>query len=319
MSDRSQPLLHAAYGGPGWRPRVNSITAEFGSIWGQCGQNSEYMPLKQVILHRPGSEILTGDDPNAAQMLAPLDLAIAQAQHDAIAEAYRNNGVTVHDANPAGKPTPNQMFMADVMFMTHEGVVIARPASEVRAGEERVAARRLAELGVPVARSIGGRGTFEGADAMYISPDRVMIGRGLRTNGPGAAQLSQTLEQMGVSAVEVDMPVGSMHLMGMMRIVDKDLAIGYPVRLVHRAVDELKQVGYNVHFLPDVDEALKGYSFNFVTLGPRKILMAANNPNTQAFYESLGIECVTVDVSELGKAAGAVGCLTGIVEREMIV
>lgn len=114
------------------------------------------------------------------------------------------------------------------------------------------------------------------------------------------------------------MPVGSMHLMGMLRIVDKDLAIGYPVRLVHRAVDILKASGLNVHFLPDVDEALNGYCFNFVTLGPRKILMAANNPNTQAFYESLGIECVTVEVNELGKAAGAIGCLTGIVERELI-
>ena len=276
------------------------------------------MPLRQVLLHRPGEEILTGEDPNAAQMLAPLNLQLAQAQHDAIADAYRSNGVAVHYAEPLEKPTPNQMFMADVMFMTHEGAIIARPASEVRAGEERVAARRLAAIGAPIARSIGGRGTLEGADAMYYAPDKVIIGRGLRTNDSGAAQLSATLEQMGVSSVQVDMPVGSMHLMGMLRIVDKDLAIGYPVRLVHRAVDILKASGLDVHFLPDVDEAINGFGFNFVTLGPRKILMAANNPNTQAFYESLGIECVTVEVSELGKAAGAIGCLTGIVERELI-
>ncbi len=318
MPNRSQPLLHAAYGGPGWQPRKQSISAELGSIWGACGQNSEYMPLKQVLLHRPGAEILTDGDPNAAQMLDELDLSIAQAQHDAIADAYRANGVTVHYAEPQSTPTPNQMFMADVMFMTHEGAIIARPASEVRAGEERVAAARLSSLGVPIARSIGGRGTFEGADAMYITPEQVIIGRGLRTNDSGAAQLSATLEQMGLSSVQVDMPVGSMHLMGMLRIVDKDLAIGYPVRLVHRAMEIMQNCGHEVHFLPDVDEAVNGYGFNFVTLGPRKILMAANNPNTQAFYESLGIECVTVEVSELGKAAGAIGCLTGIVERELI-
>ncbi|MFT5193409.1 MAG: arginine deiminase, partial [Candidatus Promineifilaceae bacterium] len=38
----------------------------------------------------------------------------------------------------------------------------------------------------------------------------------------------------------------------------------------------------------------------------------------QAFFESLGIECVTVEIDELSKAAGAIGCLSGVVEREII-
>jgi arginine deiminase len=32
---------------------------------------------------------------------------------------------------------------------------------------------------------------------------------------------------------------------------------------------------------------------------------------------SHGVECVTVDVDELAKAAGAIGCLTGVIEREL--
>jgi arginine deiminase len=55
---------------------------------------------------------------------------------------------------------------------------------------------------------------------------------------------------------------------------------------------------------------------NFVTIGPRKILMPAGNPITQAFYENLGITCLTVEVGELAKAADAIGCLTRIIERE---
>ena len=42
------------------------------------------------------------------------------------------------------------------------------------------------------------------------------------------------------------------------------------------------------------------------------------NPCTQRFYESLDIECVTVAVDELYKAAGSIGCLSGIMERELI-
>ena len=44
----------------------------------------------------------------------------------------------------------------------------------------------------------------------------------------------------------------------------------------------------------------------------------AGDSDERRVYESLGIECVTVEIDELGKAAGAIGCLTGIIEREMI-
>ena len=53
-----------------------------------------------------------------------------------------------------------------------------------------------------------------------------------------------------------------------------------------------------------------------MTLGPRRILMVAGNPETEAFYRAEGIDCVTVPAGELAKAAGAVGCLTGVLWRE---
>ena len=55
---------------------------------------------------------------------------------------------------------------------------------------------------------------------------------------------------------------------------------------------------------------------NFITLAPRRILMPGGNPVTEAFYGDLGIEYRTVMIDELIKAAGAVGCLSGILERE---
>ncbi len=44
--------------------------------------------------------------------------------------------------------------------------------------------------------------------------------------------------------------------------------------------------------------------------------MAANNPISQAFYERHGIECRAVEMDELGKAAGSIGCLTGVLWRD---
>lgn len=316
--DRTNLHTRSAYGGDGWRPRPRPLRDELGDLWSACGLQNEWGRLRAVLLHRPGDELGASIDYNDVNMLAPLDLARAQAQHDAMAQAYRAAGVTVHYAEPNLPPRPNQMFMADLFAMTPEGAIVGRPASEVRAGEERFAARRLADLGVPIVRSISGRGTFEGADLMWLDSQTAILGRGLRTNDEGAAQVAGVLRDMGVTVIQVDMPFGSMHLMGMLRIVDRDLAIAWPLRLVHRAVEAMRDRGYQVVYLPDERESRENAAFNFVTLGPREILLAAGNPQTQAFYETHGITCRTIPVDELAKAAGAIGCLTGIVRRDSV-
>jgi N-dimethylarginine dimethylaminohydrolase len=247
------------------------------------------------------------------------DTAAIQLQHDALAQAYRERGVTVHYVAPSSPPPPNQLFAADLLAMTPEGAILGRPASEVRAGEERWVGRALAELGIPILRSVRGDGTFEGADLMWITPDRAMLAEGLRTNAEGAAQVKTTLEEMGASVAITKLPPGTMHLMGQLRIVDRDLAIGWPGRLPNDAVQALTESGMDVAFLPDERESITGFALNFVVLGPREIIMPAGNPDTQAFYEGLGITCLTVDVEEIGKAAGSIGCLTGILERKLTV
>ena len=249
-------------------------------------------------------------------MLAPLDIARAADEHAALAEAYQAQGVKVHDVAPEGTPSPNQMFCADLMVMTPEGAIIARPASTVRAGEERWLARRLADLGVPILRTLTGTATFEGADLMWLDETTAVLGRGHRTNQTAIDQITKTLEEIGCNAIAVDMPFGTMHLMGMLRIADKDLAICWPRRTPHAAVEALRERGFEVAFLPDVSEAERNRALNFVTIGSRKIVMVAGNPETQRFYEGLGIDCTPVDTRELSKAAGNIGCLTGIVARE---
>ncbi len=306
----------SAYGGDGWSPRIESLEKELGTVWGSCGSRSEYGRLKSVLLHRPGSELGASVDPEAAQMLDVLDIERAQKQHDGIAQAYRDAGVAVHYVNPSTQPAPNQMFVADLLFMTPEGAILARPASTVRAGEERWVARRLADLGIPIIRTIRGTGTFEGADALWIDEKTVILGCGLRTNSEGANQVTSTLNEMGVDVVQVDLPFGTMHLMGMLRIVDQDLALARPIRLVHRGVQALQARGIEIKFVPDGWEVNHNKAFNLVSLGPREVLMVAGNPRTKALYESWGITCHTVPTDELAKAAGAIGCLTGILERE---
>lgn len=312
----TEPFEAAAYGGAGWSPRTNSTQQEIGSLWSACGIQCEYAPLKSVLIHEPGVELTASENPNDMQMIDMLDVQRAQGQHKAVAQAYKEAGVSIHYVAPDNPATPNQMFCADLFFMTPEGAILARPASTVRAGEERWVARRLADIGVPIIRSVRGHGTFEGADAMWLDHKTVIVGCGFRTNDEGANQLEAILSEMQVELIRIDMSVGAMHLMGMLRIVGEDLAIAWPKRFVHRGARALQERGYRIAWLPDLAEVEQRKAFNIVTLGPRKVLMPAGCPNTQAFFEQLGVTCITVAVDELVKAAGAIGCLTGVVDRE---
>lgn len=319
--DPARPLADsfgtAAYGGDGWSPRIRTHGQELGDLWADCGIDSEWRRLKTVLVHRPGLEMEIPEDKiNELQFAEPLDLGRARAEHDFMVDMYQENGVDVHVLAPNPGMTPNQLYCADLFAMTPEGAILARPASTVRAGEERWVARTMGNLGIPVLKVLTGRATFEGADLMWVDPRTAVIGRGLRTNQAAIEQITTLLSEMGVTTLVFDMPFGTMHFMGMLRVVDKNLAFVWPRRTPHALVMTLQEQGYKVLPLPDLDEAMTNMAFNFVVLNKKKIMLPAKNPRSLAFYESCGIECLPVPVDELRKANGAMGCMTGILQRE---
>lgn len=306
----------AAYGGSGFSPRVADHRDEIGTMWADHAVDSEWARLRAVLLHRPGPELDGVTDPDAAQMLAPLDTARAAAEHHEMAAAYESAGVAVHHVDPDGSPPPNQMFCADTSVMTPAGALLARPASTVRAGEERHVARRLADLGVPILATLTGGAVFEGADLMWLTPSLAAVARGPRTNQEAIDQITGILDGIGCTVASFDLPFGTMHLMGVLRIVDRDLAIAWPRRTPHALVRLLEDLGTEVVFAPLGDAGADVRAINFVTLAPRSILMPAGLPDHQRFYEDLGIECSTTPTDELSRAAGNVGCLTAVLSRE---
>jgi len=306
----------AAHGGKGWLPRKTSLLKEIGNVWGTCGVATEWSGLEAVLMHRPGPEIESISDANKTLMSAIPEPILTRHQHDNLAKKYRNFGANVFYIEPRDTPPPNLMFVADLFFMTPEGAILARPASIVRAGEERFVARKLAELGIPILRCVRGEGVFEGADASWIDSRTVILATGLRTNSDGANQVTSILKEMGVDVVSVRLPKEAMHLMGTFRLVDEDLAICWKEHTPKTAVKALKDFGKDVVFISGGKEVRLGMALNFVVLEPKRIIMPAGNPNTESFLKNLGIKCLTVEVNELHKASGGIGCLSGILKRD---
>ncbi len=295
------------------------MTEDMASTWGDWGVSSEIGRLRAVPLRRPGPELDAVIDFDAMQMRSDLIPDVVRAQHDALAEAYRGYGVAVHHVEQGRIDKPNAMFVRDLMLMTPEGAIVTRPASTVRAGEERLLAEALARLGVPILMSVHGSGTFEGADVAWVDRDLCILADGLRTNEEGADQVERMLREIGVApVVRVGLPHGAMHLDGLLAILDRDLAAVWPRRTPYKVVETLRQRGFRLIEVEDEDEAQHWLPMNAVAVAPGEILMPAGGDRMRERYEAAGVRCHTVDVGECIKAGGGIHCMTGFLKREPV-
>jgi N-dimethylarginine dimethylaminohydrolase len=313
----STSTLSGAYGGAAWSPRLNSMVEDMSSTWGDWGVASEIGRLHAVLLRRPGPELDAVTDFDAVQMRSDLEPGLVRAQHDALAEAYRALGVAVNLVEKGNLEKPNSLFVRDLMFMTPEGAIVTRPASTVRAGEERLVAEALGRLGVPILMTVHGSGTFEGADAIWVDENLCFVAEGLRTNEEGADQVERMLREIGVAnVVRVGLPHGAMHLDGLLALLDRDLAVIWPRRTPFKVVDTLRRRGFRFLEVEDEAEAHHCLPLNFVALAPGEILMPAGGTSMRQRYEDAGVRCHTVDIDECIKAGGGIHCMTGFLKRD---
>jgi N-dimethylarginine dimethylaminohydrolase len=316
IDDVAVAALPATYGGAGFRPRASTHAedVEAGILWRRCGSRSEVDDLREVMLAWPEPDMFRGDDPNALLFLQWPDVSRMQAQADNVAAFYQAQGVTVHWLRSASAP-PNIIFQRDLFFMTPEGAVLARPGAEQRAGEARVVAATLSHLGVPIIAVPRGRAVLEGADALWLGERTVLVGIGHRTNAAGAQFLSSVLRDIGVDVVAVALPRGVQHLLGVVDFIDHDLAAGRADMLTDELLCILREAAIDVIRCgpgPDVSDR---FGMNFVTLAPRRVVMPAGCATVRATLADAGVAIHELDISEYVKAAGGLGCLTGIVHR----
>ncbi len=308
----------ATYGGKGWHLREASHKQDLteGVGWMSCGLSSETAPLTDVLLHFPGDELAFPEDPDHWLMLERPDIQKLQAETQGLADAYTAAGVRVHRTQPSCSPPPNFLFQRDLFFMTPEGAILARPASPRRAPEAPLAAEVLAGLGVPILATPRGNALLEGADVLWLKEDLVVVGVGHRTNKGGHDVVQWVLKEMGVETRSIPMPrQGVQHLLGLVNLATDALAVVRETLAPDALVGLLQELEREVLALPDDAEMLKGLALNFVSLGHGRILMSGGCPQTRAHYESAGLTVLEAEVSQYRKAAGGIGCATGVLAR----
>lgn len=304
--------------GERWFADSNSFQADMQKVWGDWGVHSEIGRLRSVLMRRPGKECEDLEKTyDYYRWKAPMDMGLAREQHDRLAQVYRDHGITVHYVEEMG-PYPNAIFTHDLMKMTPEGAIIARPATIFRRGEEKFLAQALMKLGVPIIKTINGKGTFEGACLMWIDHDAVLLGTGNRCNEDGARQVENELRNMGVEHIKrIQIWYGGVHIDGNINIADKDVAVVFPWKVPHEIVVFLMDRGYRIIECnwPEEQEEL---GINFVALEPGKVVMPKGAPRLMRAMEKAGVEVIELDVDELKKGWGAIHCMTAYLKRDGI-
>jgi N-dimethylarginine dimethylaminohydrolase len=193
------------------------------------------------------------------------------------------------------------------------GPVGAKPG-QGRRGEEAYVTRKLAEIGMPILRTIHATGLFEGGSFCWLNEHTALVGLSYRQNEEGARQIEEVLTAQGARLHKLDLAGHAMHIDGQLVMVDQDLALINISRVPWRLLDTLKEL--KIKWV-EVHHADNPRVANVLAVRPGKVLLAINNGDATA--ERLvdhGVEVVPIDFSQCQKNGGGIHCSTAPLIRD---
>lgn len=223
----------------------------------------------------------------------PIDLDVARTQHHEYVQALKGLGCEVVEL-PAEPALPDSVFVEDTAFILPEVAVITRPGADSRKTETESILHALAPLTRLV--RLQAPATLDGGDVLVLGKS-IFVGRSTRSNQEAVDQLNELLREYGYSVSGVPLH-DCLHLKSAVTRVDDDTLLINKNWVLARHFQDFHLIEV------DRDEP---FAANCLPVGD-KILFPTAFPKTRARLEEAGYKVVTVDVSELAKAEGALTC-----------
>jgi dimethylargininase len=230
----------------------------------------------------------------------PIDLNVARTQHRAYVNVLRQLGCEVIELS-AEADLPDSVFVEDTAFILPEVAVITRPGADSRKPETESIIRALS----PHIKLVHVRApaTVDGGDVLVLGKN-IYVGLSTRSNPEAIRQLNDLLCGYGYTVRGVELQ-DCLHLKSAVTRVDNRILL-----INKNWVDTSHFVNFD---LLDVDPS-EPYAANCLPVGD-SIIFPTAFPKTRANLEERGYKVLTVDVSELAKAEGAVTCCSLIVNN----
>lgn len=227
----------------------------------------------------------------------PIDVDVARAQHHEYVRVLRQLGCDVLEL-PAEADLPDSVFVEDTAFILPELAVITRPGADSRKPEIdsiiHVLAPRIKHV------QLQAPATLDGGDVLVLGR-KIYIGQSTRSNQAAADQLNVLLGEYGYQVIGVQIH-NVLHLKSAVTRVDDETLLLNPNWVDTQHFKEFKWIEV------DPDEP---FAANCLPVAG-SIIFPTAFPKTAARLEAAGFKLVTVDISEMAKAEGAVTCCSVI-------
>jgi N-dimethylarginine dimethylaminohydrolase len=281
------------------------------------GAQSMSARLRRVLVNRPGAAYAAAHETPGTYYAEPVDIATAQAQHDALLALLRGCGAEVELLG--SEASPDSVYTYDPAIVCAGGAVVLRIGKPVRQPESAVMADWFRANGVPVVAELSAPATADGGDMFWLDERTLCIGRTLRTNDEGIRQVSEAVRPYVDEVHVFDMPydqgpTNCLHLMSAISPVDRDLAVVYRPLLPSGLHHLLVERGVETIDVPAEEWDTLGP--NVLALEPREAVIFEGNPRTTAALRAAGCTVHEIAGDEIGvKGSGGPTCLTRPVLR----
>lgn len=223
----------------------------------------------------------------------PIDIDAARAQHHAYVQALKKLGCAVVEL-PAETDLPDSVFVEDTAFILPELAVITRPGADSRKPEIESIIQTLATRTKYV--QLQEPATLDGGDVLVLGR-KIYIGLSTRSNQEAVGQLNALLGEYDYQVIGVQLH-HVLHLKSAVTRVDDHTLLINPKWVDTHHFKEFTWIEV------DPDEP---FAANCLPVAG-SIIFPTAFPKTAAKLERAGFELLTVDISEMAKAEGAVTC-----------
>lgn len=301
-------------------------------VWGRnWGCDNDVGQIRLILMHRPGNEMKVIDPSKRiastggfgdvergwywqSDVIPPMEEL--QAQHDALVATLRAEGAEVVFLDEVEDDGIKSVYTRDSSFAIKGGAIVTRLARTIRRGEEAHVSKTLANLGMPILRTIHGTGMVEGGSFAWLNPEAAVIGRSICVNDDGIRQVAQVLEEQGVELLVVDMGGYRIHIDGALCMLDVDVAIVDPNQLPYWFLQRLEDMGIRTVEITPADSS---WIINCLAVSPGRVIMPPGATNqTMDNLADKGIDIINLDYDKVSLNGGGIHCSTCPLIRDSV-
>jgi len=279
--------------------------------------------MKSVLIKRPSEAFISqehlNDNFEQFKYVGCPDYEKAASEYKKFEKIITDNVENVYYLPKDERAGLDSIYTHDPLKITSKGTIYFPMGKELRGKEYLATEEYLKSIGVPTLGYIQKPGKMEGGDVVWLDEKIVAIGRGYRTNDEGIRQFKELTKDIVDEVIVVPMPHGEgvdccLHLMSVISMVDKDLAVVYSKYMPVFFRELLLERGIT---LLEVDD--KEYNYlgsNVLALAPRICVILDGNPEITQKLRDEGCTVYSYEGLEMSfRGTGGPTCLTCPITR----